>query len=153
MQAVRAPSNWVAVILGIVVAVILTPIAGLMYDQLADRYDASYPPARVKAVRLPAPPGEILLTMETTKLRDCDPISVQAYDRAADGSQVRTTISKLSEDRAVHSIPPGETVRSQLWRVVPVTGTSISVWAEHLCGTRVVRSRLFVMGTGSPEDQ
>ena len=153
MSPLRSPSYIGAVIIGALLAVLLAPVAGLLQDQAEASYDATVPVATVKAVRLPAPPGEILLTMQTTKHRDCDLINVQAFDRASDGSQVRTSIQKLSEDRSLQTIPAGETVRSQLWRVVPVTGTSITVWAEHTCGDRVVRTRLFTMGTGAPEDQ
>jgi hypothetical protein len=153
VSPVRSPSYIIAVAFGITIAVLLAPVAGVLHSHIEDRYDKAFPVARVKAVRLPSAPGEILLTMETHKLRNCELLSVSAYDRAADGSQVRTRIEKLSEGRTLQTIPAGEVVRSALWRVFPVTGTSIVVWAEHTCGDRVVRTRLFQMGTGAPEDQ
>ena len=153
MSPLRSPSYIGAVIIGVLLAVLLAPLAGLLQGQIEDRYDEAFPVATVRAVRVPSPPGEIMFTMTTTKHRDCSLLGVQAYDREKDGSQVRTRIEKLSEQRELQTIPEGETVRSNLWRIHPVTGTAIVVWAEHDCSGRVVRTKLFTMGTGTAEDQ
>ncbi len=140
----RSPSYWVAILVGAVVALMVAPVAGLVQDRALQAYDDTFPVATVKAVRVPAPEGEVRLTMTTTKHRACELVRVFAYDQAADGTHVRAKIEKL-EDGPLETIPAGNTVRSTVWRVYPVTGKSIVVFAEHNCGDRVVRTRLIEM--------
>ena len=152
MKLFASPSYIAAALLGVLIAVLLAPFAALMTDAGWDAYDRAYPVASVKAVRVPAPPGEIMLTMTTTKHRQCELLRVLAYDKAPDGVFVRARIEKMTEAE-LETLSPGETVRSAIWRVWPVTGTSIAVWAEHDCAGRVVRTKLFEMGTGDAADQ
>lgn len=144
MTLFTSPSYIVSAVIGVVVALLLAPALVTLTDAAQDAYDQHYPVATVKAVRVPAPAGEVRLTMTTTKHRDCELQRVFAYDQAGDGTHVRTKIEKLDAGE-LETIPAGETVHSTVWKVHPVTGTGIVVFSEHDCGGRVVRTRLIEM--------
>ena len=140
----RSPSYLVAACIGVAVAMFLVPVTSVMRESLFDAYDAQFPVATVKAVRVPGPAGEVRLTMLTTKHRDCELLRVFAFDKATDGTHVRARIEKM-ERGELETIPSGHVVQSTVWRVYPVTGKSIVVFAEHSCDDRVVRTRLIEM--------
>ncbi len=139
-----SPSYVFSAFIGVVLALLLAPAVSTLTDAAQSAYDEHYPVATVQAVRVPGPAGEVRLTMKTTKHRDCVLQRVFAYDQAPDGTHVRATIEKMQPGE-LETIPRGETVTSTVWRVHPVTGKAIVVFAEHACGDRVVRTRLIEM--------
>ena len=144
MKALRSPSYVVSVLVGVAMAFVIAGPTSLLIDAGIEAYDDTHPVATVEAVKLPSPAGEIQLRMKTTKHRNCELQRVVAYDKAADGSQIRTRIERMDSSEA-ETIPKGETVQSIVWRVWPVTGASVAVWAEHACGERLVKTKLFEM--------
>jgi hypothetical protein len=143
-MTLRSPSYLVAAFIGIAVAMFLMPVTSVMRESVLDAYDQQFPVATVKGLRVPGPEGEVRLTMLTTKHRDCELLRVFSFDKAEDGTHVRAKIEKL-ETGELETIPAGHSVQSTVWRVYPVTGKSIVVFAEHSCDDRIVRTRLIEM--------
>ena len=139
---IRIASMWASILAGVIAALICVPAVFVATEWALGVYDQRFPVATAVTTREPSPPGEVQFTMVVTKHRDCTILRVSAYQRSEGGAFNRVNIQKVTGG-AVDTIPVGNTAASTMWRVWPTEPEGlVSVYVEHNCGERLVRTRL-----------
>jgi hypothetical protein len=135
-------TQWAAVAVGILAALVGVPAFSVVNEWMLEAYDSRYPVASAVVTRVPSPPGEVHLTMITTKHRSCTILRVSAYQRGEGKAHNRVNIQKVTGGH-IDTIPAGKTVASTLWRIWPTEAQGdLSIYVEHDCDGRVVRTKL-----------
>jgi len=134
-------SQWTAILVGILAALIGVPLFSVVSESLLSVYDEHYPVATAVVTRVPSPPGEVHLTMIATKHRSCTILRVSAYQRGEGQAYNRVNIAKVTGP--IDTIPTGKTVASTLWRIWPTEAQGdLFIYVEHDCDGRIVRTKL-----------
>jgi hypothetical protein len=135
--------NALAVGLGLLTALLIFPLAVESTNWLRNWYDDNNPVITAKLLRAEKIDQDALqLQFLITRHRDCDFIRLMGMTgNGPSDMQVATTLRREDGSEPV-SYPSGVTVVSQPWRIAPIYGPRLMLWAYYDCSDRVVRSKM-----------
>jgi hypothetical protein len=127
---------------GILFGAMLVPIGTAFADWLIERYDLAFPVVAMHGTLMSISDNEATITLQGRKLRKCGYIRLRAYAIDGDGDMHDTYIARVDVPETGETRPTGE-FSSGMWRVWPLPNSrGIVVYANHLCGSRIVVTKV-----------
>lgn len=137
-EIIIRPSNWVAALVGIIVALAIMPWLLTLDDAYFSWRDRVNPVAVINAKRIPSDPGEQRHLLTVQRLRDCRVVQMAAFQILPDGTLVRINSARV-DGQVIRNVPAGMTLHAE-WRWWPLKPDDrLAVFGEYDCDDRLVR--------------
>ena len=130
------------IIFGLALGGLLVPFGNLIGDELSELYDDAFPVVEMSTTLVVAANGEAVIAMSGKKNRDCTYVGIRAYSLDRDGNMSDAHITRTDGITESGTRPVGSFIVGT-WRIWPIPDSSgISVYANHLCGSRMVLTKI-----------
>jgi hypothetical protein len=126
----------------VLVGIIAAPVFSVSMKSMSNLYDSAFPVVRMTGELVYADPSEIRIRISGTKLRACTYLRLQAMIADKRGEWSDANIQRTDIHENGDTKPPGNYYIGE-WRIWPrANAVSVIVNANHLCGDRLVVTRI-----------
>ena len=133
--------NLVTILLGLLTALLIFPLAVQSMHWLQDYYDEKNPVVSAKLVRSELIDKDTLrLQMLVTRNRNCEFIRLLGMTGTGPSDMQLATMLRREDGSDPVSYPAGTTVISRTWIMSPIYGPRLMLWGYYSCGDRLVRT-------------
>lgn len=130
------------IVLGLSLGAVLVPAGTYFADAIAAQYDETFPVVEIRGTLVSVADGEAVISMSGKKNRECTYIGIRAYSLGKDGNLSDAFIARTDTPINGNTRPVGSFVIGT-WRVWPLPDSrGITVYANHLCGSRIVLTKI-----------
>jgi hypothetical protein len=130
------------VLLGFALGGLMAPLGVSLLNEAYLIYDNLYPVIKTEGKLLSVGAGEAVIAIVGEKLRPCTYVRIQAYAVGRDGNLEDAFIARIDAPESGETRPVGSYTLGA-WRVWPLPNSKgIVVYANHLCGSRLVLTKI-----------
>ena len=127
---------------GAMFVLLMLPLSQSIYLTAARMFDDRFPVVEMSGALISATDGEVILSIGGTKNRDCEYLRLQAYTVNANGTLGDASVSRIDRFERGDTKPKGRYSIGS-WRIWPRgDAVRVIVYANHLCGARVVQTKI-----------
>ena len=127
---------------GMVFVMLMLPLSQSLYLSAARMFDDRFPVVDMDGTLIAAAAEEVTITIGGTKNRDCEYLRLQAYTVNANGTLGDASVARIDRFERGDTKPTGKYSIGS-WRIWPRgDAVRVIVYANHLCGTRVVQTKI-----------
>ena len=139
----RQKSDFIALLLGGFIALLLAPAVAESSHWLQDWYDKRSPPVEAQmASHEVIAPDSLRVRLLITRQRDCMFVRLVAFTGGTSGDMNLALTVRREDGADPVSYPTGITVLSRPWVISPVYGKRLILIGHYECGNRLVRTTL-----------